>query len=98
MDRSLIRLRPRSETPMASCGRTVLVTDRDGFLSGAPDTGLIVHETRLLSRCRLRIDGAPLFPVSLSNISQRDWLGYYIAAAGLADEQLYAGPTTNASI
>ena len=98
MDTSLIRLRPRSETPMASCGRTVLVTDRDGFLSGAPDTGLIVHETRLLSRCRLRIEGAPLFPVSLSNISQRDWLGYYIAAAGLADERRYAGPTTDASI
>ena len=97
-DTSLIRLRPRSETPVVSCGRTVLATDRDGFLSGAPDTGLIVHETRLLSRCRFRIEGAPLFPVTLSNTSQRAWLGYYIAPAGFAAQMKYAAPTTDASI
>ena len=40
-----------------------------------------MHETRLLSRYRYSIEGKPLHPVSMSNVDQRSWLGYYIAPA-----------------
>lgn len=35
-----------------SQGRTVLATDRDGFIMDGADRGLFVHQTRLLSRYR----------------------------------------------
>lgn len=81
----LVRLRPRADTVYVSSGRTVLATGTDGFLDGGADEGLFVHETRLLSRYRYRIEGAPLHPVSLSHITQRSWLGYYVAPAEKPD-------------
>jgi glycogen debranching enzyme len=80
-DRSLIRLQVRPETIYVSKGRTVLATGRDGFLDDGPDQGLFVHQTRLLSRYRYLIDGRAPYPVSVSNVAQRSWLGYYIAPA-----------------
>jgi hypothetical protein len=79
-EQMLIRLRPRAETLHVSKGRTVLAMDRDGFLQGI-ERGLFVHETRLLSRYRYRVDGQPFHPVSISNVAQHSWLGYYIAPA-----------------
>jgi glycogen debranching enzyme len=76
---SLIRLRPRAETIYVSKGRTVLATARDGFLGDGPEQGLFVHETRLLSCYRCLIDGKPFHLVSVSNVDQHSWLGYYIA-------------------
>jgi glycogen debranching enzyme len=80
-DRSLVRLRVRPGTNYLSSGRTVLATDDNGILLPELDRGLFVHETRLLSRYRWLIDGKPPQLVSASNVSQRSWLGYYIASA-----------------
>jgi glycogen debranching enzyme len=80
-DVALVRLRPRMGTNYVSQGRTVLASREDGVLAGAPDHGLFVHETRLLSRYRWLIDGAEPFAVTASNAAQRSWLGYFIAPA-----------------
>lgn len=85
--RNLVRLRPRADTLYVSSGRTVLAGGTDGFLDGRADQGLFVHETRLLSRYRYGIEGKPLHPVSLSQITQRSWLGYYVAPAEIPDPQ-----------
>ena len=76
-DADLVRLRPRDDTLHASRGRTVLAMARDGFLDGAGERGLIVHETRMLSRYRLTVAGQAPQPVALSNVEQHRWLGYY---------------------
>jgi glycogen debranching enzyme len=75
----IVCLRPRFDTLYVSEGRTVLATDRDGFISDGADHGLFVHETRLLSRYRYDISGSQLEAVALSNVEQHSWLGYYIA-------------------
>src|SRR5436305_5076918 len=75
----LVRLRPRADTLYVSQSRTVLATDRDGFVSDGADHGLFVHQTRLLSRYRYLINDKPPRPVALSNVEQHTWLGYYIA-------------------
>jgi glycogen debranching enzyme len=90
--RTMVRLRPRPDTLYVSSGRTVLATDRGGFIDNGPDHGLFVHETRLLSRYRYRIDGVPLFPVALSSVTQRSWLGYYIAPAAAFAETSGGSP------
>lgn len=96
-DWNLIRLRPRCDTIYVSNGRTVLATGTDGFLSGQPDQGLFVHETRLLSHYRFRIEGKPLYPVSSSNVVQRTWLGYYIAPASSNEQKNRALFNVNAA-
>src|SRR5690349_24041633 len=53
----LSRLRFRPDTLYLSRGRTVFATNRDGFVDNGPGHGLFVHETRLLSRYVLRVDG-----------------------------------------
>ena len=78
---SLVRLRARPDTLYLSHGRTVLATDRNGFIEEASTHGLFAHETRLLSRYRLLIDGTALQPNALSNVEQCSWLGYYLLAA-----------------
>ena len=75
----LVRLRPRADTLYASQSRTVLATDRDGFIRDGADHGLFVRQTRLLSLYRYLINGEPPRPVALSNVEQHTWLGYYIA-------------------
>ncbi|CAN7421708.1 amylo-alpha-1,6-glucosidase [Brevundimonas sp. LjRoot202] len=79
--RSLIRLRPRAGTTYVSSDRTVLATRDDGVLVPELDRGLFVDETRLLSRWRWLIEGAPPQSVSASNVAQHSWLGYFIAPA-----------------
>ena len=49
---TLVRLRPRQGTNYVSSGRTVLATGEDGVVRDAPDHGLLVYETRRLSRWR----------------------------------------------
>src|SRR5438105_266314 len=75
----LVRLRPRADTLYASQSRTVLATDRDGFVRDGADHGLFVRQTRLLSLYRYLVNGEPPRPVALSNVEQHTWLGYYIA-------------------
>ena len=74
----LITLRPRSDTTYVSQGRMVFAADRSGFVAEGSEGGLFVHETRLLSRYRYLIDGAPPECVAHSNVEQHSWLGYYI--------------------
>jgi glycogen debranching enzyme len=93
----MVRLRPRPDTLYISSGRTVLATASDGFLYSRLDQGLLVHETRLLSRYRYAIEGRELFPVSLSNVLQRSWLGYYIAHAPVQPEASVGGPVSAAA-
>lgn len=76
-----IRLRPRSDTLYITQNRSALATDLDGFFDGGSERGLFVHQTRLLSRYRYRIDGKPWTPLALSNVEQHSWLGYYVAIA-----------------
>lgn len=64
-----------------SQGRTVLVTGPDGFVSAERADGLFVHQTRLLSHYRWKVNGEELLPVALSNVEQHNWLGYYIITA-----------------
>ncbi len=75
----LVRLRPRSDTLYISRNRTVLTTDRDGFITRNPETGLFVNETRLLSKYRYLINGETPQRVAVSNVQQDSSLGYYIA-------------------
>src|ERR687883_984234 len=84
----LVRLRTRPDTLYASQSRTVLATERDGFIRGGADHGLLVHQTRLLSHYRYLINGKPPRPVALSNVEQHTWLGYYIALPpGIKEER-----------
>ena len=64
----LVRIRPRADTLYASQGRTVMATERDGFIRDGADCGLFVHETRLLSRYQYLINDEPLRPVVLSSV------------------------------
>lgn len=75
----LMRLRPRPQTHYVSCDRVVLATGPDGFVCDHGEQGLFVRETRFLCRYRYWIDNRPVRPVSLSNITQDRWLGYYLA-------------------
>jgi glycogen debranching enzyme len=74
----LVRLRPRSDALLTSQGRTVFVTDRNGFIPAQSRFGLFVNETRLLSSYSYRIDDREPRAVALSNVEQHSWLGYYI--------------------
>ncbi|HEX8652833.1 MAG TPA: glycogen debranching N-terminal domain-containing protein [Pyrinomonadaceae bacterium] len=75
----LVRLRPRGDTLYVSQSRTVLATDRDGFIRDGADHGLLVHQTRLLSLYRYLINDQAWHAIALSNVEQHTWLGYYIA-------------------
>lgn len=73
-----VRLRVRERTAIASRGDTVLVMGRDGSIDGEAEFGLYVHQTRLLSRYRMRLGGvAPLLAAS-SNARQDRWDAYFI--------------------
>ena len=77
----LVRLRARAETLYVSQNRTVLATRRDGFINAEPDHGFFVQATRLLSRYEYLLNGRPPFPSGLSSVGQHTWLGYYVAPA-----------------
>jgi glycogen debranching enzyme len=75
---NLVRLRARPDTLYLSRGRTVLATDREGHVRDGSAQGLFVHETRVLSRHVLRVDGHIPQSNALSNVEQHSWLGYYL--------------------
>ncbi|HEY5610541.1 MAG TPA: glycogen debranching N-terminal domain-containing protein, partial [Thermoanaerobaculia bacterium] len=81
IDRSLVRIRARPNTFYVAENRSVMATDRRGFILGEPDHGFFVHQTRLLSRYCYLIDGEPPTPNVLSSVTDNSWLGYYLAAA-----------------
>jgi glycogen debranching enzyme len=82
LDDPLVRIRPLRERFVSSRGRCVLVTRADGaFAAEDAGCGLFFHQTRVLSRHRLTIDGEAPIPVALSAVAQSTWLGYYIRLA-----------------
>lgn len=78
---ALIRVRPRPLTTHISRGRSVIATTHDGRIDGAPDRGLFVHETRLLSRWEYFIDDRDPSPNAFSEVRQNHWVGYFVTAA-----------------
>ena len=59
-----------------------MATTLDGIIAGGDDDrGFFVHETRLLSLWRYRIDGQTPEPTALSSVRQHHWLGYYVVPA-----------------
>src|SRR5215468_297808 len=89
----LVRLRPRAGNLQVSRGRTVLVTDRNGFVCGHGGEALFVHQARLLSRWEYHINGTSPVAVALSSVQKHSWLGYYILQAPGVD----AGPPDEGS-
>jgi glycogen debranching enzyme len=77
----LVRIRARPNAVHIGRGRSVLATTPEGILDGAPDEGLFVHETRLLSRCRYFIDDRKPSPNAYSAVRQNHWVGYFVIPA-----------------
>ena len=82
----LVRIRARPDTLYLSYSRTVMATDREGFITPGSPHGLFVHETRLVKTLRYFIDDQTPKPVVLSNIEQHSWLGYYLVPAPGVDQ------------
>jgi glycogen debranching enzyme len=76
----MMLLRPTAETTHVSQSYSVLALNTDGFINEGSEHGLFVHETRLLSRYRLLMNGQLPRRVLQSNVKQHSWLGYYIAS------------------
>jgi len=74
----LAKIDPRPRTIYCSQGRVVLATGLDGFIGGNARHGLLVGETRMLSRYRHLVEGKPPQMVVVSNVEQHSWLGYYV--------------------
>jgi glycogen debranching enzyme len=89
----LVHIRTRPETLYLSHSRTVMATDRDGFIAPGSEHGLFVHETRLVSTLRYLIDDQTPGPNVLSNIEQHSFMGYYLVPAPGVD----AGPPDTGS-
>ncbi len=89
-----INVRPRAETQILYCNRTALVTDQAGWITDdLEQQGLLVRQTRLLSRYRWSVNGRLFCPVTISNISQHASLGYYaMHAPGVPREKKGVGP------
>lgn len=79
-DSNLIELQPRSDTEYISHSRTVLVTDREGWVTGASNQGLWIYQSRVLSRYFWTINGEQPQLSVFSQVNQNSSLGYYIAA------------------
>lgn len=100
---SLIALQPHPAEWFVAQGRTVLRTERNGFIKEDSPHGLFVCETRLLSKYELRINKEAPIPVALSNVNQHSWIGYYVvlppgidpgpADKGSGDVQAYSENT-----
>src|SRR4051812_43594869 len=75
-----VRLRVREKTAIASRGDTVLAMGRDGTIDAEPECGLYVHQTRLLSRYRIRLGGVQPLLAASSNARQDRWEAYFIVA------------------
>src|SRR5579884_1263836 len=74
----LTRLNPRVHSPYISQGRTVLITDPDGFFGPSPGHGMFVYQTRLLSHYRYRVNRSQPHAVGIGNINEHSSLSYYV--------------------
>lgn len=71
-----IALRARANQHYVYSGRSVLVTNLDGAVTGSGTEGFYFANTRLLSRDELTADGQSLAPVAASPVSGAGFLGY----------------------
>lgn len=74
----LIRLRPREGRVVLAYGDTVLSSAADGSIEPDEESGLFVHETRMIAAYRARVAGHRLHPVAQSHIHQHRWLAYFL--------------------
>jgi glycogen debranching enzyme len=80
METTLIELQPRQDTEYVSQSRTVVVTDRRGFISRDSHQGLWFYQSRTLSQYRWTINGKEPQLSAFSPVTENSSLGYYIAA------------------
>ena len=78
----LIRLEARPHQLIASRSRTVMICDRAGMISDVREHGVYIHETRVLSALRWRLQGEDTYTVEASHVRQHSLLVYAIARPG----------------
>src|SRR5215210_8750654 len=71
-----IALRARGTRHYAYSGRSLLVTNPDGAVTGSGDEGFYFENTRLLSRDEWTVDGRPLKPAGVSPVGGAGFLAY----------------------
>jgi glycogen debranching enzyme len=71
-----IELRARANQHFVYSGRSLLVTNLDGWLTGQDIEGFYADETRLLSRFALTADGAPIVTFAASPVGGSRFLAY----------------------
>lgn len=74
----LIHLDTRPHTLIASQSRTVIISNRDGWLTDGHEHGVFIHETQVLSRYRWKVLPS-IYTVEASNVQQNSTLVYCIA-------------------
>src|SRR5947209_20258401 len=77
-----IELRARAGEHYAYSGRSVLVTDLAGNVTGSGTEGFYVENTRLLCREEVTIDGKSLRPVAVSPVGGAGFFAYAEALPG----------------
>lgn len=75
----LICLRPRFDQNYISQSRSVWITGANGFIAPGERHGLLVYQTRTISKYRYLIHGEEPRPAGLSSVRENSWLGYYTA-------------------
>lgn len=74
----LVQLRPRSGQHYISQDHSVLITGEDGFIRQENKEGLLIYQTRTISKYRYLMDGKEPKPVSISPVQENSWMGYYV--------------------
>jgi glycogen debranching enzyme len=77
-----VQLRARSNQHFVYSGRSVLVTNLDGLVTGCGIEGFYAENTRVLNRFVLSAGGQALTAIAASPIGGSRLLGYYEARAG----------------
>ena len=87
-----VQLRARSNQHWLYSGLSLLVTNLDGWLTGAGTEGLYYKNTRILCREQLLIDGASVRPASVSPVGADALVAYYEAepSENVPSRTLYA--------
>src|SRR5919199_913364 len=86
-----VQLRARSNQHFVYSGRSVLVTNLDGMVTGCGTEGFYAENTRVLSHAALIADGQPLSAVAASPVGGHRLVAYYEAPAGtgIPQEAIY---------
>lgn len=77
-----IALRARANQHFVYAGRSLLVVNLDGQVSGAGTEGFYFENTRLLCRDELCVDGRPVRAIAASPVGGNGFLAYYLVPGG----------------